>query len=731
MSHRALPTPTYEDAASTHEDASLTHGKACLTPEATSPGGLRRGQGSRFSRWASAVVTAGVFLVAGACDGEDSPTGPGSGGNEVPPDTIPNGVPRAGADQDVARGASFTLDGSESSDPNGDALTFTWTQIWGPDVTDGGGTVSGESPTVNAPVTVSTLVFTLEVDDGNGTGGAADTVQINVLEHMGAAIWVDGDRGSNVDGTGTRANPYATISGALDRVDGPNQDIYVRTRSNGAAYEELNTLQVPTSISLYGGYDENWRRDAAGNQTLVQGAATAVELGPVQDNAWISGFRIVGSDASAANEDVFGIRVVGGTAAITLEDNDIRSGSAGNASDGEAGSSYGVWVSGAGLARIRRNAIESGTGGNGADGPAGPPGRTPASNGGSGSNPGGGARGQGGRDGGGDGGNGGGGGTGFSQAGATGSPGLGPNPGPGGRGDPTGAGVAQDGTGGGGGIGGAAGSSGVGQGLIQPDGLFRPDRGRGGLAAQVGSGGGGGGGGKSTVGINGGGGGGGGAGGGRGQPGTGGGGGGASVGLLLHEVADAQVEENEIVSGPGGLGGAGGDGGIGGNGSAGGAGGARKCSIVGCGVAASGHGAEGGGGGKGGQGGGGGGGAGGPSYGILVGKGIAPTIQGNTVTSGEGGAGGDGGAGGYQGQKGEDGGSSGGAGGRVLVAPRAESMPAGGGGFSYAIFDMDTDDGSAPTLQDNVLTPGTGGAGGTGVDQARRGAVGASGPTNH
>ena len=80
--------------------------------------------------------------------------------------------------------------------------------------------------------------------------------------------------------------------------------------------------------------------------------------------------------------------------------------------------------------------------------------------------------------------------------------------------------------------------------------------------------------------------------------------------------------------------------------------------------------------------------------------------------------------------RGEDGGTSGGLGGSALVGPRAESKPAGGGGFSYAVFDLDTEDEFVPALEDNTLTPGTGGAGGSGVDDARRGAVGASGPSN-
>jgi hypothetical protein len=90
-----------------------------------------------------------------------------------PPNSAP--VADAGPDQTVACGtdctASVLLDGSGSSDADGDALTFEWSGPFG--------TATGVSPLVTLPL--GTHVVTLTIDDGNG-GTASDTVTIAVVD---------------------------------------------------------------------------------------------------------------------------------------------------------------------------------------------------------------------------------------------------------------------------------------------------------------------------------------------------------------------------------------------------------------------------------------------------------------------------------------------------------------------------------------------------------------------
>jgi sugar lactone lactonase YvrE len=96
---------------------------------------------------------------------------PAPGGTNQPP------VADAGPDQGVSAGASVTLDGTDSTDPDGDALAFAWSQTSGTTVTLTNANTASASFT--APSTAGVLTFELAVDDGNG-GTDTDTVNVTV-----------------------------------------------------------------------------------------------------------------------------------------------------------------------------------------------------------------------------------------------------------------------------------------------------------------------------------------------------------------------------------------------------------------------------------------------------------------------------------------------------------------------------------------------------------------------
>jgi hypothetical protein len=101
---------------------------------------------------------------------------------ELPP------VADAGVDQTVFLGEPAQLDGTGSDDPNGDPLTFAWTQTAGPGVPLSN--AASPTPTFTAPTSPASLVFDLEVCDDAATPNCdTDSVTITVAARpMAAAL---------------------------------------------------------------------------------------------------------------------------------------------------------------------------------------------------------------------------------------------------------------------------------------------------------------------------------------------------------------------------------------------------------------------------------------------------------------------------------------------------------------------------------------------------------------
>ena len=138
------------------------------------------------------------------------------------PVVVPNPpVADAGDDQTVdSEQAGVTLDGTGSSDPDGDDLTYSWTQTAGPTVSLSGDDTA--TPSFDAPLGPASLTFQLTVDDGNG-GTNADTVVVTVNEPAPTP------RCNGVPATivGTDGNDNIKVTGGRDVVFAGSGDDHV------------------------------------------------------------------------------------------------------------------------------------------------------------------------------------------------------------------------------------------------------------------------------------------------------------------------------------------------------------------------------------------------------------------------------------------------------------------------------------------------------------------------
>lgn len=96
--------------------------------------------------------------------------------------SIPPPVANAGTTQTVRAGTTVTLDGSKSSEPNGQALAFHWTQTGGPAIKLSNPYNANPKPTFTAPdvSTDTTLTFQLIVNNGISNSAPAFVI-VNVI----------------------------------------------------------------------------------------------------------------------------------------------------------------------------------------------------------------------------------------------------------------------------------------------------------------------------------------------------------------------------------------------------------------------------------------------------------------------------------------------------------------------------------------------------------------------
>ena len=210
----------------------------------------------------------------------------------------------AGSDATVAEGATVTLDGSGSDDPENAALTYAWSQTSGTTVSLSSSTA--QSPTFTAPtelLTNASLVFSLKVSDGVNTS-TADTVTITVT--AGANDAPTADAGTNqtvaeaatvtLDGSGSDDPENAALTYAWSQTSGSTVSLSSSTAQSPTftaptellanaslvfslkVSDGVNTSTADTvTITVTAGANDAPTADAGTNQTVAEGANVTLD----------------------------------------------------------------------------------------------------------------------------------------------------------------------------------------------------------------------------------------------------------------------------------------------------------------------------------------------------------------------------------------------------------------------------------------------------------------------
>ncbi|MCU7920110.1 MAG: Ig-like domain-containing protein [Candidatus Thiodiazotropha sp. (ex Epidulcina cf. delphinae)] len=229
-----------------------------------------------------------LSLVLSGCGGGSDTAD--SSTNSTDEDTTPEETPpaeeganrqpsaRISASQGAVSGETVTLDGSASSDPDGDALSYLWTQTQGDAISLGGSanpTLSFIAPTVAQP---TTFTFQLSVNDGDLTDSASIAIQVSPITDTTPPAIVSRTPQPNETGVATTASISVTFDEPLLETLINNQSLTVS--ENGAdlsgafTYDSANyrlTFAPATALSENTGYTVTLAsvQDLAGN--VVQG----------------------------------------------------------------------------------------------------------------------------------------------------------------------------------------------------------------------------------------------------------------------------------------------------------------------------------------------------------------------------------------------------------------------------------------------------------------------------
>ncbi|WP_162620796.1 Ig-like domain-containing protein [Tritonibacter mobilis] len=227
----------------------------------------------------------------------------------APVSTVYNTAPvaNAGPDQVVQSGTQITLDGSASSDPNGDALAYQWSAPTGITLSD----ATAVQPNFTAPSPApggsdQLLSFTLTVDDGTDTH--QDTVDVTVMAQVAATL---AGLPSNITGPETITVDFSSDVTGFDETDLQLQNLsisnFASTSPSSYQFNVAPLARGSVSITLPAGVAQDSRGNAnvAASLTATGFTNTAPLADAGADQAVGGGVLITldGSGSSDADGD--------------------------------------------------------------------------------------------------------------------------------------------------------------------------------------------------------------------------------------------------------------------------------------------------------------------------------------------------------------------------------------------------------------------------------------------
>jgi hypothetical protein len=172
-------------------------------------------------------------------------------------------VANAGPDQTVNAGSIVTLDGSASRDPDGDPITFAWTQPSGPSVTLSNPSTS--KPTFTSPSSIvadTTMIFKLIVTDQGGLS-STDTVQITVKPVIAL------DKFGIKEIYPTKSGGEEWFMNMQDPIHDTRSSPPLMTRNSDGSWRVTDT-KVRYGVFTSSGYDQNLTHQNALNEKQLE-----------------------------------------------------------------------------------------------------------------------------------------------------------------------------------------------------------------------------------------------------------------------------------------------------------------------------------------------------------------------------------------------------------------------------------------------------------------------------